>query len=121
MLSDSACPSSSACLSDLYLLHLTHMQVYEGLKHWSKHLTCLSYPYAGLWELKALAYPSDLSFLPIFRFLGAMRQSKICIVGRSERDIENTTIPTHYTIRKYQEAMASGCLIAGDIPDNEVG
>lgn len=49
-----------------------------------------------------------------------MRQSKICIVGRSERDIENTTIPTHYTIRKYQEAMASGCLIAGDIPDNEV-
>jgi hypothetical protein len=48
----------------------------------------------------------------------AARKAKICIVGRGERALGEQTL--HYAVRKYQEAMAAGCLIAGDLPDNPV-
>lgn len=50
----------------------------------------------------------------------AMRIAKICIVGGSKRNIGDTDVELHYAIRKNQEAMASGCLMVGDLPDNEV-
>ena len=51
-----------------------------------------------------------------------MRRAKICIVTRGERLVwgDEEAPALNLTLRKYMEAMASGCLIAGDLPDNQV-
>jgi hypothetical protein len=51
------------------------------------------------------------------RFFSTMRRARICIVTRSDRPGMATI--GRFAIRKYQEAMAAGCLIVGDLPDNK--
>jgi hypothetical protein len=48
-----------------------------------------------------------------------MRRARICIVTRGDRPFDGSLV-AHYAIRKYHEAMAAGCLLVGDLPDNKV-
>lgn len=51
-------------------------------------------------------------------FVEDMRRARICIVTRGDRPFGKGLV-AHYAIRKYHEAMAAGCLVVGDLPDNQ--
>jgi hypothetical protein len=49
------------------------------------------------------------------RYVVSMLDSKICFVGTAQQKID-VCKEVGWTVRKYTEAMAAGCVVIGDVP-----
>lgn len=49
------------------------------------------------------------------RYIESLFQSRVCLIGTAVQLVDNCR-EVGWTIRKYFEAMAAGCLVIGDIP-----
>jgi len=74
--------------------------------------------YAMSWDISYLElckyYPNH-ALKQQSDYIQALAQSRICLVGSGAQHVDNCK-PIAWTLRKYFEAMAVGCVMIGDVP-----